>query len=197
MRVYLPVTMPLLAAGRQARDFGGQLAAHAVTPSVREWYTEGDEEELEFSALVDAANSSLRLLAADPEAPRRRVVVAAQVPDATVQPHSGAGQRHQDRSAVRLLAPVALADVVSVHVDDDDAALAVREAIAALPAADAGDADALFALDEAEAHDLLWYDVTEIDDLVPGHAVRGGHAGPGGHAADSARASGSGGSAPG
>jgi hypothetical protein len=33
-------------------------------------------------------------------------------------------------------------------------------------AADAGDDDARFALDEAEATELLWYDVTEIPDLL-------------------------------
>src|SRR5919202_557672 len=40
------------------------------------------------------------------------------------------------------------------------------EAVRSLPAADAGDDDARFALDEAEATELLWYDVTEIPDLV-------------------------------
>jgi hypothetical protein len=42
----------------------------------------------------------------------------------------------------------------------------VAEAILALPAADAGDDDARFALDEAEATELLWYDVTELGDLA-------------------------------
>jgi hypothetical protein len=33
-------------------------------------------------------------------------------------------------------------------------------------AADAGDDDARFLVDEAEACDLLWYDVTELGELV-------------------------------
>ena len=72
-------------------------------------------------------------------------------------------KRGQD---VVVTAPVALADVASVHVDEEGAEAVVGIAVDALPAADAGDDDARFALDEAEAHELLWYDVTEIPDLV-------------------------------
>ena len=38
----------------------------------------------------------------------------------------------------------------------------------AIEAADAGDDDAQFLLDEVEACDLLWFDVTEIADVVTG-----------------------------
>ena len=165
MRVYLPVTLPMLAGAHQSQAFNGGLGAHAVTPAVREWYTEGEEEELEYTALIDAAAASLRLLADDPSAPRRRVVVAAQVPDGVVRPGGLSGTA--DRSAVVLSAAVSLSDVVSLHIDEVDAEDAVAEAIQALPAADAGDEDARFVLDEAEARDLLWYDVTELADLVP------------------------------
>jgi len=58
--------------------------------------------------------------------------------------------------------------VASVHVDEEQAQDVVAAAVAALPAADAGDDDARFALDEAEATELLWYDVSEIPDLVTG-----------------------------
>jgi hypothetical protein len=174
MRVYLPATLPLLAAAHATGSVGlpgadaeaagadgGGLPAHAVTPAVREWYVEGDVEELEYVAMTDAARASLRLLAADPDAPRRRVVLAADVPEAAVRP--GPGER---RSDVVVTAEVALADVASVHVDEPGVEPTVAAAVAALPAADGGDDDALFALDEAEANDLLWYDVTEIPDLL-------------------------------
>jgi hypothetical protein len=167
MRVYLPATLPLLAAARDAgcftasRDAGpGGLPAHAVTPAVREWYVQGDVEELEFSALLEAAEASLHLLAKDPDAPRRRVVVAADVPDAVVIPGG------TFRSSVRLQAPVELSSVVSLHVDEAGVAETIATAVQAAEAAAAGDDDAQFLVDEAEACDLLWYDVTELADLV-------------------------------
>ena len=161
MRVYLPVTLPALAAAHAAGAFDGVAVAHAVTPTMREWYIEGDLEELEYAALVEAAEASLRLIA-EGDAPRRRVVVAADVPDEAVRPAPDAGLR----SAVRLLATVPLDAVASVHVDEEDAEATVMAAVGALEAADAGDDDARFLLDEAEATELLWYDVSEIPDLV-------------------------------
>lgn len=172
MRVYLPATLPVLAAAHAQGALrpgawaagsghdGAALVAHAVTPAVREWYVEGDLEELEYAAMTDAARACLRLLAADPKAPARRVVLAADVPDGAVRPGAGG------RSEVLVDVEVALADVASVHVDEAAAEPVVAQAVAALPAADAGDDDARFALDEAEAHELLWYDVTEVPDLV-------------------------------
>ena len=50
-----------------------------MTPGLREWYAEGDEEELEYVAFTRAAQDALRLLRHDPAAPRRRVVVSADV----------------------------------------------------------------------------------------------------------------------
>lgn len=160
MRVYLPTTLAELAAAHACGEFGSG-TAHGVTAAVREWYVAGDEEELEFAALLDAARSSLRLIAADGGCPRRRVVVAADVPDAAVRPCPGSG-----RSAVTVREVISLSVVASVHVDEPEAVAAVTAAVAALPAADAGDDDARFLLDEAEACDLLWYDVTEIPHLI-------------------------------
>ncbi|GMA88471.1 hypothetical protein GCM10025868_37210 [Angustibacter aerolatus] len=56
--------------------------------------------------------------------------------------------------------------MVSVHLDDDLALDDVAAAVRALPAADAGDEDAQAVVDDAEGHELLWFDVTELDDLV-------------------------------
>lgn len=160
MRVYVPVTLPGLA-GWAKDGVPAPVAAHAVTAAVVEWYVEGDEEELEFAVLLDAARASLELLARDPQAPRRRAVVAVDVPAAVVRPAPG-----EDRSAVRLDVPLTGDDIVSIHLDEPDAAATVAAAVEALPAARAGDDDAAFRLDEAEACDLLWYDVTELDDLL-------------------------------
>ncbi len=167
-RVYLPATLATLAGAYVAGRFDAGYAAHAVTEAVREWYTEGDLEEFEYVALSEAAQASLRLLALDCAAEaryeNRRVVVAADVPEADVAP-AGASPV---RSAVRLSCTVPLSAVASVHVDEDAPQVrsAVADAVMALPAADAGDVDALFVLDEAASHELLWYDVTEIPDLI-------------------------------
>jgi hypothetical protein len=161
MRVYLPTTLAGLAAASAAGAFEGPLDGHAVTGAVREWYVSGDLEELEYAAFTEAAEASLRLLAGS-DGPRRRVVVAADVRDADVR--ARAGDRY--RSAVSVASAVPLRTVASVHVDEDAAQDVVTAAVAALPAADAGDDDARFALDEAEATELLWYDVSEIPDLV-------------------------------
>jgi hypothetical protein len=161
MRVYLPTTLARLAAAHSAGSFDGPLDAHAVTGAVREWYVSGDLEELEYAAFTEAAEASLRLLAGE-GGPHRRVVVAADVPDGAVRPRPS--ELH--RSAVTVASAVPLADVASVHVDEAEAQDVVAAAVRSLPAADAGDDDARFALDEAEATELLWYDVTEIPDLV-------------------------------
>jgi hypothetical protein len=164
VRVYLPATLPALAAvlGRGALG-SAPLPAHAVTPALREWYAEGDLEELEYAAMQAAAQASLRRLAADPSAPRRRVVLAADVPDAAVTRAPAAG-----RSAVTVSADVLLTDIASAHVDLLDAEPDVAAACAALPAADRGDEDAAFTVDGAAGHELAWYAPQELPDLLQG-----------------------------
>lgn len=136
------------------------LTAHAVTPAIREWYTDEDAESLEFAALTEAAEASLRMLADDPRIPRR-VVLALDVPATAVRP----GGDH--RSSVTLEVEVSLSEVVSLHVDEPEAEDTMLSAIAALTAADAGDEDAQFLIEDANACDLLWYDISELDDLIP------------------------------
>ena len=46
MRIYLPGTMRDLARLRDDGALAGGFTAHAVTPALREWYAEGDDEEL-------------------------------------------------------------------------------------------------------------------------------------------------------
>jgi hypothetical protein len=167
-RVYVPTTLAGLARAQEQGTLvcdvaeAGQevLPAHAVTGAIREWYVEGNLEELEYSAMIEAAEASLRLLALEPQTPRRRVVVAVDIPETLVAP----GGEH--RSSVRVNGPVELSRVVSVHVDEVESEPTVAAAVQALAAAEAGDDDAQFQLDEAEACDLLWYDISEIDDLI-------------------------------
>src|SRR5579875_471932 len=85
MRIYLPTTTTglreLLVTGAVGP---APLTGFAVTPALREWYLDDDAEALEYAAFSEAARGSLRLLDADGSAARRRVVVAADVPDGSV-----------------------------------------------------------------------------------------------------------------
>ena len=79
MRVFLPSTLPALAEALRAGKAGeageagpADQPGYAVTPALREAYASGDEEELEYAALTEAARASLRMLAGDPAAPSRR-----------------------------------------------------------------------------------------------------------------------------
>ncbi|MER5850315.1 hypothetical protein ABT126_25530 [Streptomyces sp. NPDC002012] len=167
MRVYVPLTLLGLAAAHKAGEIGpGPLTAYAVTPGLREWYVSDDIEELEYAALNRAASASLRLIAGNPDAVRRRVVVAVDVPD-------GAAVADPDRSLdssslgeVRIASSVALTEAAAVHVDADDAEKDVTAAAAALGAADLGDDDAQFTVDGAEDHELLWFGIQEIPNLI-------------------------------
>jgi hypothetical protein len=164
MRVYVPTTLRELA---QPSLGPAPLTAYAVTPALREWYLSDDLEELEYAALVRAAQASLRLLAADPEAPRRRVVVAADVPDGLVKTDR-AGEYDSAPALGRVLLTDALRlrKAASVHADAEEAEADVSAAAEAAGAADAGDADARFTVDGAEDHELLWFATQEIQGLL-------------------------------
>ncbi|MCB5182140.1 DUF6912 family protein [Streptomyces antimicrobicus] len=165
MRVYVPLTLPGLAEAHKAGELGpAPVRAYAVTPGLREWYVSDDIEELEYAALSRAAAASLRMLAEDAAAPRRRVVVAVDVEDKAASATPGLDEATLGQ--VTLAGPVRLAVAAAVHVDADDAEADVAAAAAALAAADAGDDDARFTVDGAEDHELLWFGVQEIPGLL-------------------------------
>jgi hypothetical protein len=167
VRIYLPATLPgLNAAGLGSEPVSSQVEvaaagarACAVTPALREWYREGDIDELEYAAMTRAALASLRLL------PRngggRRVVLAADVADDAVVFDPG-----DDPAAVRVVDAVRLDQVVSAHVDDPSAAVDVGAAVMLLDAADLGDDDAQFAIQSLDDRELQWYAVQEIAFLL-------------------------------
>ena len=163
VRVYVPATVPMLAALRSSGQLGdGPLVAHAVTPALREWYAEGDEEELEYVAFTRAAQGALQLIKHDPQAPRRRVVLSADVPASSlVREDVELGS-----STVRLRQPIALTELASIHVDGTDAIEQVAAAAEVVDEAMAGDPDAQFTVDGAEDHELEWYAVSELDELT-------------------------------
>jgi hypothetical protein len=163
VRVYVPSTLPAVAGLLRAGEIqGSPVRGYTVTPALREWYASGDIEELEYVAMMHAARESLRLLAADPAAPRRRVVLAVEVPDRQVL----AGAGFEEPGLVAVTGPVPIRDVASGLVDDSDAGADLAGAIAALPNADAGDEDAQFVVDGADGHELQWYATQELGDLT-------------------------------
>ncbi|MBU3751958.1 MAG: hypothetical protein FGM52_16215 [Mycobacterium sp.] len=164
MRVYIPATLPMLqefVADGYLQPRGG--TAFAVTPALREAYAEGDDEELAEVALGEAALASLRLLSADPDGglpPRRTVVVADAAPDKlTLRPDL-------DDAVVRVSGRLAMDQVVAVYVDNADAEVAVRAAIAVIDEADFGDEDAELTVGDAQDHALAWYATQEVPFLL-------------------------------
>ena len=134
--------------------------AFAVTPTLRESYAEGDDDELASVALRHAALASLRLLGDDAsgQLPRRAVLVA-DADDVTARPDL-------DDSVVRVAGPISLDEVVAAYVDNADAEAAVLAAIEAVDAADLGDEDAELVVGDAQDHDLAWYAPQELPFLL-------------------------------
>jgi hypothetical protein len=165
MRVYVPATLSGLARLAERREHGpAPLDAYAVTPRLRAWHGDGDDEELEFEALTEAARDSLRRLAAggaqDAE-PARRVVIAAEIPPGAVLAAADGAP-----GLVRIDRAIALSDVAAFHLDDHAAAEDVAAAAKASAAADAGDAAAQLTVEALDDHDLLWFASQELDDLL-------------------------------
>lgn len=161
IQVYIPATVAML----QHLVSAGSLyplngTAFAVTPTLRESYAEGDDDELAEVALREAALASLRLLAADDgDSLPRRAVLAAEVDDATNRPDL-------DDAVVRLARPVGIDQVVAAYVDTAGAEPAVTAAIAVIDAADLGDEDADLIVGDAQDHDLAWYGNQELPFLL-------------------------------
>jgi hypothetical protein len=135
--------------------------AFAVTPTLREAYAQGDDDELAEVALREAALASLRLLAGEDTStmPPRRAVVVAEVGEVTPRPDL-------DDAVVRLPGPIAFVDVIAAYVDNADAEAAVLAAIDAIDEADLGDEDAEFVVGDAQDHDLAWYASQELPFLL-------------------------------
>ena len=167
MRVYLPASTTVLRTLVDEGALPGPHTAFAVTPQLRRFYAvsdaEADTEELEYAALLAAARASLRLLDVDILAARRRAVIAADVPDASVTPMD---DPHVEPGAVRIETAIRLQDVASAHLDEADAEDDVRAAVGVVLEADLGSEDSQFVVDQAEGHELAWYATQEIGPLL-------------------------------
>lgn len=162
MRVYLPATSTVLASLAASGVLGpAPLTGFAVTPGLREYYLDDDLEALEYAAAAEAARAALRLIAADPGAAKRRLVISADVADGSV-----AVRDDLDRGVVRIAVEIPLAWCASVHADDADAEAVVAAAAEQIDAADLGDPAAEEVVDDAEGFELSWYATQEIGDLL-------------------------------
>jgi len=163
--VYIPATLAMLqqlVAVGSVQPLSG--TAFAVTPTLRESYAEGDDEELAEVAVGEAALASLRLLAAEPGEsglPLRRAVLVADAPHADVTPRPDL-----DDAVVRINGRVALNQVVAAYVDNAAAEDAVKAAIEVVDEADLGDEDAELTVGDAQDHDLAWYATQELPFLL-------------------------------
>ena len=142
-----------LVADRSMSAVNG--TAFAVTPTLRESYAEGDDDELADVAIREAALASVRLLAGVADEPSS----VAEVDGATARPDL-------DDAVVRLTGPVGIDDVIAAYVDNAAAEPAVLAAIDAVDAADLGDEDAELIVGDAQDHDLAWYAPQELPFLL-------------------------------
>jgi hypothetical protein len=167
VRVYLPATTTVLRTLLEDGRLPGPHTAFAVTPTLREFYAVSeatdDLEELEYAALLTAARASLRLIDVDPTAARRRVVLAADVPDADVEiVDDPARDPDAEHGTVRVGTDITLREIASAHIDGAEAENDVRAAVNVVLEADLGSEDAQFVVDQAEGHELAWYATQEI-----------------------------------
>ncbi|HEY0188273.1 MAG TPA: hypothetical protein VGC67_12355 [Cellulomonas sp.] len=151
MRLYVPATCDELdTLTGPAAALVAPRRAHAVTPRLSGLLPDEDEEGWEFAAQLLAADDALVLLAARPQAPTLRLVVAVEVADSAVDVTPVA--EDEPASLVTLVEPLVLDDVVCALVDEPAARAEVVRAL------DGDDA----ALDALADRDLLWYDVSEL-----------------------------------
>jgi hypothetical protein len=139
VRVYVPLGRTALeelaADGSLPAGPSSPISAYAVTSALRSRAPGLDVEDLEYAAFSDAVGAAAGVR----ESPHHRRVVAA----ADADPSWVVQGVADPASGVVLVAPLPLSRVASFHIDDEAAV---------------GRAD-------EEADELLWYDVTELDDV--------------------------------
>lgn len=165
MRVYLPATFSMLGILNDSGVMPVKAGwGFAMTPALKDFYTAGDEEEISYSAFLDAAEASIRLLAIgdEPQFPHRRVVVSADVPDEyiSLKPDFGA-------AVIKLNQPQISKDqLAAIHIDSEHSESATAAAIEAIDAADLGDEAAELTVGDALDNYMAFYDPTELPFLI-------------------------------
>lgn len=153
MRIYIPATTDELdPALLQARGLDVR-RVHAVTSMLSADYPSFDTEELEDIAQYIAALDSLPLIASRPNAQRRRVYIAADVPDSVVTTRQD-GHEADFSSELWLTEPVTWPQITCAFVDAADAEPVIGQVLE-------GETEPA----ELDDHDLLWFDPSELGDL--------------------------------
>lgn len=155
MRLYLPASPSDLASPEITVR-----VASAVTPALAEALPEEDQEGLEHSAFLTAADLSALDLAAAPDSsgppvPARRCVLAVEVSEPSWQGPPPQDLAHLP-SVCGLLGPLPWSALVSIHLDEED----VAATIAGLARAESD------AWEELAERDMLWFDAAERSALV-------------------------------
>ena len=127
VRIYLPSTLDELdttatrsgGSGNAVASFEPRIV-HAVTPALREALPDEDEEGLEFLALLAAADEALLRIGARPDAPRLRLVLSLDVPEADLKAIDD--DDDQAPSAMTAFAAVTLEPAVSTFQPVPDSA---------------------------------------------------------------------------
>lgn len=165
MRVYIPATFDMLTQLRNDQELPVRSGyGFALTPALREFFTEGDDEEIAEFAFDDASRASLRLLATGEveRYPHRRVVLSVDVDDKAVTFEPDLGESVVSLSPARIT----LDQLAAIHVDVESSEKATEAAIAVVDAADLGDEDAELTVGDCLDNFLAWYDPSELELLV-------------------------------
>lgn len=158
MRIYIPATSHDIAC-----DVISERTVHAHTPQLERVADVHDvpageqRDVLEAMAMNAAADDSLRRLAACAEEGQsiqpRRVVIVADAPDTFLE---RCADSEQLPTALALERPLHWKHVESIHIDDDEALDDINAAMA----------EDETAFERSYEYELMWYDVSERNDLI-------------------------------
>lgn len=145
VRIYLPLGRAdldeLAASGALAASPTRPRPAHAVTPALEQSAPGLDVEDLEYAAFSDAVTAARGARTAPGD---RRIVAAADADPSWLAATTAGGQGNSPTS-MALTDPLPVARVASIHIDEHNGVVEGTEA--------------------ADADELLWYDVTELDEV--------------------------------
>jgi hypothetical protein len=140
MRLYIPVTF----IGLRRAVSSGSLPASGWRAHLLPGATD-DADSAEYAALRLAAHDSLDALRSEPEAPRRRAVAVANVPEEWTEP--------EPDGSVILTRKVPLDRIIAVYADSSASSPAVVKALTGKESP----------IDDTE---LLWFARQELPELV-------------------------------